>query len=228
MIFSPSFFQWHSTPSGSPRHYLTAHTHRSFYSMSQVRAVHASLWDHTKRSSSSEAHSNACLYLPQTPAPPDPRSSRSAAAPEQSHYCSYWEPRLAQHLSDERKTFSESRRPVRRKETTKSIINNSQQSHIASSVWPGPFAQNQQRLSFCANDPETNRGEDICTFSFIFSKVPPWDITIFECVSNTTPVTSGRRKGEETFLQIPRVQFKRSSTSTVREAWQLKLSPKNM
>lgn len=37
----------------------------------------------------------------------------------------------------------------------------------------------------------------VLTFSFILSKVPPWDITIFKFVSNTIPEVSGgkREKG---------------------------------
>jgi len=56
-----------------------------------------------KRANGATLALSVCLYLQQTPAPLDPRSSRSAAAPERSHYCSYWEPQLAQRLSDKSK-----------------------------------------------------------------------------------------------------------------------------
>lgn len=36
----------------------------------------------------------------------------------------------------------------------------------------------------------------LLTFSFILSAVPPWDMTIFERVSNTTPDVSGIKIGQ--------------------------------
>lgn len=220
MIFSPSFFQWHSTPSGSPRHYLTAHTHTHTQVILQ-QVSSESLWDHRKRSSSSGAHSNACLYLPQMPAPLDPRSSRSAAAPERSHYCSYWEPRLAQHLSDERKTFSESSRPVHRKETTKSIINNLTP-HLQSGR-----GRSHRTISVSRSVRTTPRLTEEKTFV-------PFPSSSQKFLLGTSPFLSACRTPLLSHLEEEKGRKHSyrfhvfSSTSTEREAWQLKLFPKNM
>lgn len=47
---------------------------------------------------------------------------------------------------------------------------------------------------------ELNIPTDTFTFSFMFSKVPPWAITVLDCTSKINPDGSAERKEKETLL----------------------------